>query len=172
MDFLYLLLFDILHAKFWKMNRSPFVLVVLAACFILSMSSCRAPKDLEFREFKNLSVQNLGFTNANLKVDLVYYNPNNFGLELAGTDLDIFIDSTLLGHSLQDVQVAIPRKDVFTIPLKVDLDMRNLLKNGITAYFNKDVKVKVLGRVKVGKAGVYKSFNVDYTTIQNFSPFR
>ena len=133
------------------------------------MSSCREPRDLEFREFHNLSLEKLGFAGATLKVDLVYYNPNNFGLELNRTDLDIYIDSSYLGHSSQDLQVAIPKRDIFTIPLKVELDMKNLLKNGIIGLMNKQVNVRLLGKVKVGKAGVYKSFNVDYQTVQNFS---
>lgn len=151
--------------------RKLFYLSLLANLLII-LPSCHAPKDLEFREFKNLKVENLGFSNANLSLDLVYYNPNNFGLQLSNTDFDIYIDSTLLGHSLQDIQVAIPKREVFTVPLKVDLDMKNLLKNGITAFFNKEVKVKILGKVKVGKAGVYKSFNVNYETLQHFSFFK
>jgi len=143
-------------------------LLIGSLCF---MSSCREPKDLEFREFHNLSLEKLGFAGANLKVDLVYYNPNNFGLELNRTDLDIYIDSTYLGHSSQDLQVAIPKRDIFTIPLKIELDMKNLLKNGIMTLLNKQVNVRLLGKVKVGKAGVFKSFNVDYQTVQNFSLF-
>ena len=137
----------------------------------LFMTSCRTPKDLEFREFKNLSLENIGFSGASLKVDVVYYNPNNFSLELNRTDLDIFVDSNFLGHSSQDIQVKVPKRDIFTIPLKVELDMKNLLKNGITSLFNKEVNVKVLGKVKVGKAGVFKSFNVDYQTVQKLSLF-
>ena len=153
--------------------KRPYTTILHISVFIIcTLSSCRAPKDLEFREFKNLKVENLGFSNANLSLDLVYYNPNNFGLQLTSTDFDIFIDTTRLGHSLQDVQVAIPKRDVFVVPLKVDLDMKNLLKNGITALLNKEVKVKVLGKVKVGKAGVYKSFNVNYETTQRFSLFK
>lgn len=153
------------------MKRFP-LLFALLLILITTLPSCRTPKDLEFREFKNLKVDNLGFSNATLNVDLIYYNPNNFGLELNRTDFDIFVDSTLLGHSTQNIQVAIPKRDVFTIPLKVDLDMKNLLKNGITAFFNKEVKVQVIGKVRVGKAGVYKTFNVNYETIQNFSMFK
>lgn len=151
-------------------NLEGITLMVLVTCCLLT--SCRTPKDLEFREFKNLKVNNLGFSNASLSMDLVYYNPNNFGLDLSRTDLDIFVDSTLLGHSTQDIQIPIPRRDVFTIPLKVDLDMKNLLRNSMTAFFNKEVNVKVLGKVRVGKAGVYKTFNVDYTSRQNFSFFK
>ena len=146
-----------------------YIYVFLSLFFL---TSCHQPKDLVFKEFKNLSLEKLGFAGVALKVDLVYYNPNNFGLELNRTDLDLFVDSSFLGHSSQDIQIFLPRRDFFTIPLKVDLDMKNLLKNGLTGFFNRDIYVRLLGKVKVGKAGVYKSFNVDYTTVQNFSLFK
>ncbi len=150
--------------------KKSFLSPTLFLCTVLAiLSSCQKPKDLVFKEFKNLKVDQLSFSGAALNVDLVYYNPNNFGLQLNRTDLDIFVDSTFLGHSSQNVQVAIPKRNNFTIPLKLDLDVKNLLKNGITSLFNKEVKVRVLGSVKLGKAGVYKSFPVDYTSLQNFS---
>jgi LEA14-like dessication related protein len=145
---------------------------LLIAALVFFMTSCREPKDLEFREFKNLTIDNVGFSAATLKVDLVYYNPNNFGLELNRTDLDLYVDSSFLGHSTQDIQVAIPKRDVFTLPLQVNLDMKNLLKNGLNSLFSKEIAIRLLGKVKVGKAGVYKNFNVDYTTKQNFSLFK
>lgn len=138
---------------------------------LVFMPSCRAPKDLEFREYNSVSLENMGFTSSTLKMNLVYYNPNNFGLELKRTELDIYVDSTFLGHSSQELQVAIPKRDVFTIPLIVNLDMKNLLKNGLSTLFNKEVLVRAVGNVKVGKAGVYKNFKVDYSSKQQFSLF-
>lgn len=145
--------------------------ILLAAVLLLILPSCRSIKDLEFRNVKNLSVENIGFTAATLKAEVVYYNPNNFGLELNRTDLDIFIDSTYLGHSSQDLQVKVPKRENFTIPVVVSLDMKNFLRNGLTALVNKQVLIKVVGRVKVGKAGVYKSFPLTYQTMQKFSLF-
>jgi len=136
------------------------------------MSSCRTPQDLVFRDFNNLALDKLGFSASILKVDLIYYNPNNFGMELKRTELDIYVDSTFLGHSSQELQVAIPKRDVFTIPLKVDLDMKNLFKNGLTSLFNKTVNVRAVGTIKVGKAGVYKNFNIDYTSEQEIPLFK
>jgi len=136
------------------------------------MSSCRTPQDLVFRDFNNLALDRLGFSASILKVDLIYYNPNNFGMELKRTELDIYVDSTFLGHSSQELQVAIPKRDVFTIPLKVDLDMKNLFKNGLTSLFNKTVNVRAVGTIKVGKAGVYKNFNIDYTSEQEIPLFK
>src|SRR5438045_3670055 len=85
---------------------SPLLLAFSAA--LLFMTSCREPKDLEYRTFKNLSSDKLGFSTSTFKVDLVYYNPNNFGLQLKRTDLDVYIDSNYLGHTAQDYQINIP----------------------------------------------------------------
>lgn len=136
------------------------------------MTGCQKPKDLVFKNVQNISLDNLSFNNATLKMELVYYNPNTFGMELNRTDFDIFVNNNLLGHSLQDLQLKIPSRKDFTVPLQVDLDMKNLLKNGIMALLNKEVQVRVLGKAKIGKAGVYKTFNIDYTTVQNFSLYR
>ena len=106
---------------------------------ILFLTSCQ-PKNLVFKEFNNLALDQLSFAGAAIKLNVVCYNPNSFGLQLNRTDFDIYIDSTYFGHSSQDMQIAVPRKRDFTVPIKVNLDIKNLLKNGITSYFNKNVK--------------------------------
>ncbi len=138
---------------------------------VLYTTSCQAPKELVYRDFKNLKVEKIGFGATTLKVDLIYYNPNNFGLQLKYTDLDIYIDNNYLGHSAQDYQITIPRLAEFSMPLAIEVDMKNLLKNAIPTMLGKDVMVKVTGTVKLGKANVYKSFPVSYEGIQRFSMF-
>jgi len=136
--------------------------------FLLMLSGCRKPNDLVFRSVKNVSLQKLSFSTAALLVDLVYYNPNNFGVELRQTDLDVFVNGNYLGKSTQDVQVKVPKRAEFTLPLKLDVDMKNLIKHSIIALSNQEVTLNLKGRVKIGKAGVFKSFPVDYTTVQQF----
>lgn len=143
----------------------------LLLAIVFFASSCQAPKDLVYRDFKNLKVEKVGFAATTLKVDLIYYNPNNFGLQLKYTDLDVYIDNNYLGHSYQDYQINIPRLAEFTMPLAIEVDMKNLLKNAIPTLLGKDVLVKVTGTVKLGKANVYKTFPVSYEGVQRFSAF-
>jgi len=145
----------------------PFRLATLL--LFLLMSSCREPKELEYRDFTNLGSEKLGFTTSIITVDIIYYNPNNFGLELKRTDLDIFIDNNYLGHTGQDYQIHIPKRGEFTLPLKIEVDMKNAYKNALPALFGQEVMVKVTGKVKLGKANVYKSFDVNYEGKQRFS---
>lgn len=141
-----------------------FMLLILA-------TSCQPLKELEYRDFKNLSIDKMGFAATSLKVDLIYYNPNRFGLQLKYTDLDIFVNNNYLGHSTQDYQITIAKLSEFTMPLLIDVDMKNLMKNAFPSLFGKEVLVKVTGTVKLGKANVYKTFPVNYEGVHLFSAF-
>ena len=145
--------------------------IALAFTLTILLNSCSTPKDLEYRDFKNFTVEKMGFSSSAIKMDLIYYNPNNFGLQLKSTNLDIYIDSTYLGHTSQEYQITIPKRREFTVPISVDVDMKNLLKNALNTSFKKEVMVKVTGTVKVGKMNVYKSFAVDYSGVHTIDLF-
>lgn len=133
--------------------------------------SCSTPKALEYRDFKNFSIEKLGFSSSAVKMDMVYYNPNGYGLQLKSTYLDIFINDVYMGHTAQEYQITIPRKEEFSIPLKMDVDMKNLFKNGLNAVLRNQVLVKITGSIKVGKANVFISFPVNYQGMQTFTLF-
>lgn len=138
---------------------------------ILVIMSCSSPKALEYRDYHNFSIQNLGFTNSSVKLDIEYYNPNNFGMQLKNSDLDIFIDGSLLGHSSFDTLIHIPRRDTFSLPVKFDVDMSNIYKNAWSTITGKEVLVRLTGKIKVGKANVFMSLPVNYETKETFSLF-
>lgn len=153
-----------------KSRLLPFLVALGFVVFF--MPSCQAPKELVYRDFRNFTISKLGFTASTVSMELVYYNPNTFGLQLKSTDLDVYIAGNYLGHTVQDYQVSIPRQGEFSIPISMEVDMKNLIKNAVTSVFNDEVMVKVTGRVKVGKANVYKSFPVSYEGKQHFSLFQ
>ncbi len=147
---------------------TAFLLPVLVSFFF----SCRTPKDLEYKDYRNFSIEALGFNISHIKLELEYFNPNNFGLQLKRSDVDIFINNSLLGHSSSDTLIQIPRRNSFILPITFDVDMQNIFKNAWNTLVGHEVAVKVTGNVKVGKANVFISMPVNYEGKQTFSLFR
>lgn len=157
------------EALFLEMKFTRTIALVLIVMTSATLPACRAPKDLIFKEVKDVNLENLKFSEAILTLALEFYNPNNFGMELRRTELDIYINNIYFGKSIQDIQVKVPKRHDFTLPIQVQVDIKNLLLNGLNVLVNKEVDIRVLGQVKIGKAGVFKSFKVDYSTKQPFS---
>lgn len=147
----------------------PWKLMIL--CCGIICCSCSSPKALEYITYHNFSIQTLGFNNSAVTLDLEYYNPNNFGLQLKNTDLDIFINGNRFGHSLSDSLIRIPRRDTFLLPIKFDVDMQNFLKNAWYTLLGKEVVVKLSGKMKVGKGNVFLSFPINYQSKETFTLF-
>jgi LEA14-like dessication related protein len=140
-------------------------------CSSSLLISCGPPKALEYRDFKNFTIEKLGFSASSVKMDLLYFNPNNYGLQLKRTDLDIYINDIFMGHTSQEYQITIPRKEEFSIPIQMDVDMQNIYRNSLNVMMKKQVMVKLTGSVKVGKANVFISFPVNYQELETFSLF-
>lgn len=92
-------------------------------------------------------------------------------MQLKNTDLDIYIDGNLLGHSSSDSLIQIPRKGNFTLPVKFDVDMQNAFKNAWKTLLGKEIAIRLKGKIKAGKGNVFMSFPVNYETKETFSLF-
>lgn len=153
------------------MNQTLIRQFALVALVLMGATGCSPVKEVVFTEIRNTRIEKLGFASSILKADLVYYNPNSFGVELRNAEFDLYLNQTFLGRSRQTTQVQVPRRQSFVLPVEMELDMKNLLKNGITALFNKEVTLQAKGQVRVGKGRIFRTFPVDYSTKQRLSPF-
>lgn len=129
-----------------------------------SISSCGKMKDLEFLRVASFNFDNLGFSKSTVKMELAYYNPNNFSLRLKDAEFDIFLDDTKVGHSLQDTLIEIPARDTFYFPVKLEVDMGHVFQNILGALTNKEVTIKASGNCKVGKKGIFLPFPIKCET--------
>jgi hypothetical protein len=148
------------------MNKQFGILLALIGSLIMASCSTRKP---EFREIKNVKLNKIGLKSTTLTLDVVMYNPNPFALELTETDLDILINNTLLGHSGQRYKIKIPGKANFIVPIMLEADSKQLLKNGFNALVNKKIELRAKGAVRLGKSGIYKTVKVDYAGTHEIS---
>ena len=153
-------------AKLSILKKAP-----LFALFALLLASCSSPKSFDYRDVKNIHIENMGFDKTALAMDLVYYNPNGFGLELKHVDCDVYVDNSYLGKFQLDTLMHIPRMSEFMLPSKILVDMKAVLKNGLNLLFSKEVLINVKGTTRLGKAGFYKTVPFDYEARHTLSLF-
>lgn len=134
-----------------------------AALLLLSFAiACKKPQSFDYRDVKNVKLENIGYDKTALLMDLVYYNPNGFGVNLKKVDCDIYIDNRYLGKFQLDTLMHIDRRSEFTLPSRILIDMKTVFKNAFTLIFNKEVLVNVKGTTRIGKAGIYATIPFNY----------
>ncbi len=127
-------------------------------------SSCLSNvQEPEFIEVDNIRLGGQGKLNS-LSGDIRLYNPNKYNLALKAGHLDIFIEDRLLGKTALDTLIKIPRLDTFLIPLQIDLQTKNLLSNALSMVLKDSLKVRLEGKITVGRSGMFITRPVRYET--------
>lgn len=93
-------------------------------------------------------------------------------MRLKEVEVDIIVNEKYLGHSKLDTLIRIPKNDTFYIPIKVNVDMKTLLTNSLMAVLSNEVNVKIEGRTKIGKGGIYFNFPILYQGKQKLKLFK
>src|SRR4051812_21155443 len=83
---------------------------------LVAMAGCKKPGGFEYREVKNFKIDSLGFEKTTVSMDLIYFNPNNFGVNLKSIDCDVYVEHNYLGKYLLDTTMHIAKKSEFAIP--------------------------------------------------------
>jgi hypothetical protein len=143
--------------------------IVLCGLFSILLASCGKMEEPVFNYIDNFKLGTLGLNKSIMTFDVQYFNPNKRGAKLKDAEGEAWLDSTYLGHFRVDTIVDIPATSNFTIPVKLDVDMKYLLKYSLFGFKNEEVLVTVKGKARVGKAGIYKSIPLQYEGRQNLA---
>jgi LEA14-like dessication related protein len=141
------------------------------ASLIILLASCTKPQGFDYRDMKNLKIETLGFDQTALSMELVYYNPNGFGVDLKNVDCDVYVDNSYLGKFQLDTLMHIPRRAEFSLPSRILVDMKTVLKNGLNLLFSQEVLINVKGTTRVGKAGFFTTVPFNYEARHKLSLF-
>ncbi|MDB5245963.1 MAG: type 2 family protein [Segetibacter sp.] len=138
-------------------------LLPLLAVLILGITtSCQKPQAFDYRDIKNFKVEGFGATKSRVSMDLVFFNPNSYGVDLKKVDSDIYLNSVLLGKFVLDTTMRIPQASEFTLPASFDVDMKNILTNSLNLFLSKEVLIGAKGSTRVGKGGFYVTIPFTY----------
>ena len=136
---------------------------------LLLILSCSTPKGFEYKGLNNVKVDNVGFEYLDLSLNLVYFNPNNFKVDLKKVDCDVYIDNRYLGKYALDTLMHIPKKQNFELPSRMRVSMGGVFKNAFSLLMNKEVLIKVKGKTKIGKGSIFIDVPFTYEIRQTIS---
>lgn len=146
----------------------PILTLIIFAVFLIS---CNKPQSFEYRGMQNLKMDSVGLVSSKISLELVYFNPNNFGVDLRNVSCDIYINHNYLGKYVLDTVMHITKRSEFAIPGSMNVDMKNIYKNAIGTFLSKQVLVELNGSTKVGKGGFFITVPFNYSAMETFSMF-
>lgn len=128
------------------------------------LPSCQKFTEPEYLGVDNLQVKSQGRSDTYLSADVIFYNPNRRNINFKSGDLDIYVENKKLGHTELDSLITVPRLDTFLIPVSIKIDMQNLIANALTLAMKDSVLVRLEGKVRVGRSGLFVTKPVRYET--------
>lgn len=153
------------------MKKQPVIFLFLIAAILISLGSCSKPQGFEYRGIHNLRLNTLDFNRSEISLELVYFNPNNFGVTLKNVTADIYLNKNYMGKYILDTTLFIAKRSEFSLPSTMEVDMRNLLKNALTGILGNEVLLDVSGTTRVGKSGIYINVPINYSGRHKISLF-
>lgn len=149
-------------------------IAILLTGLVIFFTSCGTAnvREPEYREIREVRLINVGLLQSTAGVDLVYYNPNNFGVQLEEVRGDLYIDSVYFGRFGMDEMVRVNKNAEFVIPAIVKVDMIGLLKNQRDLLKKKEALVRIDGLARISKAGFSKDFPLHFENMQNIERLR
>lgn len=159
--------------KPYFMKRHIFTLLFLAGAVAL-LSSCSTSKvqQPEYRDIRQVRLVDLGLLTSTAGVDLVYYNPNSFNVQLTDARGDVYIDNVFFGRFDLAEKIDIRKRSEFVVPALIKIDMIGAVKNQQDIFKKKEALIRIDGTARVKKSGFAKEVPIHYEGMQNIERFR
>jgi len=134
--------------------------------FLLFLS-CKQAESPEFLGLDEFRVSKFSPQGPTLSANLHFFNPNSFSLQLKKADVNYYFNDNHAGHSVLDTTIDIPRRDSFFVPASVQVDMHSLFSNALQFLVNKQVVIRVEGKLVLKRSGIRFTVPIQYTQTQN-----
>ena len=138
-------------------------MTLLAFTMTVLLAGCQKPKeDIVLKTIRDVVVD--ATSDPTLKANAIFYNPNNMQGKLRNIDVEIFVNGKKAANVKQDYNTKIPARAEFTVPLQVNLAMKELgtMETIWGVLGGKKFEVRYLGSVRLSYKGVPFKVPVDY----------
>ena len=100
-----------------------FILTLLSA-FVLIFSACKSSGDIrepEFRDIGDVRLIETGVLKTTVGANMIYYNPNSFGIKLSAARGDVYVDNAYFGSFVLDQEIQVKKSAEFMLPVTIKI---------------------------------------------------
>ncbi|MBI5372272.1 MAG: LEA type 2 family protein [Sphingobacteriales bacterium] len=151
--------------------RNWHYLFSLLAPALLLLGACSSFKEPELKAIEHVKSPTLGLKNSTLTLDLHCYNPNKSRIRFKKAAGEAWVDGQKLGDFRIDTAMTIPSRSDFWLPVILDLDMKNALKNSASLFLKDEVELKIEGKARLGKSGFFFNYPISYLGKQSIGQY-
>lgn len=147
---------------------------ILVAAALLS-GACQNVRNLsqpEFRDISDVRVIEVGLLKTTAGANMIYYNPNNTGIQLSSARGDVYIEDKYFGSFVLDQEVSVRKRSEFILPVTLKIDNLNVLKDQGNILKKKEAMVRIEGFALVRKSGFSKEVPIRYEQMQDIDRLR
>jgi LEA14-like dessication related protein len=148
------------------------LILILAPAALLVSCKSENIKEPEYREIQNVRIMDVGLLQTTAGLDLVYYNPNDFGVTLSQARGDVYIDNMYFGRLNISDKVTVHKHQEFIIPVELKMDNISAVKNHREIFKKKQAVIRIEGFATLKKAGFNKEVPIKYEGIQDLERLR
>ena len=149
------------------------LLLTLAPAALL-FASCSSGKiqEPEYREIRDVSIVDVSLLKTTAKLNMVYYNPNSFGVQISDASGEVYIDDIDLGRFSLDDKIEVRKHKEFIVPALFKLNNLNAISNHKELWNKKQAMVRIEGFARVTKAGITTEVPIKYQGMQDIEKFK
>jgi LEA14-like dessication related protein len=150
-------------------------LSTILVAFALIFASCQSAGNVsepEFRDISDVRLIDVGLLKTTAGANMIYYNPNNFGINLSSARGDVYVENIYFGSFELNQEVRVGKRSEFILPVTLKIDNINALKDQGNILKKKEALVRIEGFAFVRKSGFSKEIPIRYEQMQNVDRLR
>ena len=148
------------------------ILTLAPAIFLLASCKTSDLKEPEYRDIRDVRIIDVGLLKTTAGLNLVYYNPNNFGLQVNDAAGDVYIDNIHIGRFELDEKVEVRKRREFVVPAVIKVNNISALTNHKDIWNKKEAKIRIEGIARIKKSGFTKEVPIKYEGMQNIEKLK
>lgn len=125
--------------------------IINIATLLWLFAACKAPQALQYKSIDNIHVQSMDIKSTDGLVNISFYNPNAFAVQLNHVEAVLSINNQPAGKANMDTLISMPGLTNSSLPVRIQLNNQLLLGQSMQLLLGGSIPYQIDGFAMAGK---------------------